>query len=389
MPVKKQTQKQSQIVQVIIGTAILDKLKKKRKPRKKKNKRKAKDDEADLREPYRRNNYMKPLKYKQTLPAYGGNNMIMQQTENQRNNRILSDLQQRINQYERLLKQKPNPTNKFIRKELLEEMEDEQVLEEIERQEDETTQELLKEMEDEEEMEEMEEREDQRQSQAERDEEEMEEMEEREVRPPDPVVTKQLIDDEPRTPPNEPEDLEPGSFGGRPEKLDPVQAEPVPEGEGTDFPVAEQAITQSFPPPPRTPSQEGKGAEEPELAVVEAEVMSEFKIPDITEWNARFNMLNPERKKQFKDEYGKTVIFRSTGGELKLRPDGSLKGSQTINLNDEDKIRMELQQKTKKLSIDLRTQARNFLTKLILEEKKEFDNKKKAEKKAKKKVIDV
>ena len=37
-------------------------------------------------------------------------------------------------------------------------------------------------------------------------------MEEREVRPPDPVVTKQLIDDEPRTPPNEPEDLEPGSF---------------------------------------------------------------------------------------------------------------------------------------------------------------------------------
>ena len=69
MPVKKQTQKQSQIVQVIIGTAILDKLKKKRKPRKKKNKRKAKDDEADLREPYRRNNYMKPLKYKQTLPS--------------------------------------------------------------------------------------------------------------------------------------------------------------------------------------------------------------------------------------------------------------------------------------------------------------------------------
>ena len=113
MPVKKQTQKQSQIVQVIIGAAILDKLKK-RKPKKKKVKRKAKPIEEDLREPYRRNRYMKPLKYKQTFPAYGANNMIMQQTENQRNNRILSDLTQRVNQYERLLKQKPNPINKFI-----------------------------------------------------------------------------------------------------------------------------------------------------------------------------------------------------------------------------------------------------------------------------------
>ena len=263
MPVKKQTQKQSQIVQVIIGAAILDKLKK-RKPKKKKVKRKAKPIEEDLREPYRRNRYMKPLKYKQTFPAYGANNMIMQQTENQRNNRILSDLTQRVNQYERLLKQKPNPINKFIIREAQEIKEEdipEEVEEETERLEEELEQQEL--MKIEQEIEEQEEElkrieELSKGNDIEEAETLMKEIEEslKKGRVKKRVEEIEQGISEPRTPPNEPEQLEPGSFGGA---SDIVQAVPIPVGEGSNIPVAD--FPEDFPPPP--PAEESKAAEEP------------------------------------------------------------------------------------------------------------------------------
>lgn len=135
MPVKTQEQtkgkaklqEQSQIVQVIIGAEILKKkrgkkkkiIKKAAKPKVSSVKPKvsyAKPDE--LRKPYRTNRYMRSLKYQQTFEPRGYNNIAVQQTENQRNNMLMSDLIQRVNKYENLLKQKPNPTNQFIKNDI-------------------------------------------------------------------------------------------------------------------------------------------------------------------------------------------------------------------------------------------------------------------------------
>jgi len=381
MTVKTQKQKQSQIVQVIIGAEILDKVvKKKRKPKKKKVKRKVKsiedilredfidrryrEDIEDLREPYRRSRYMKPLKYKQTFPAYGGNNMIMQQTENQRNNRILSDLNQRVNQYERLLKQRPNPTNQFIRdivikepQEIKEEDMPEEVVEETERLEEELEDEELKKIEDEieeqetlrEELEEEERRMMEQQEEQQRIEEatkgdDIEEaeqlMKEIEESLKKGRVKKEVekiekgIKDQP-TPPNEPEELEAGSFGGTPGPLDPVQAVPIPIGEGSNIP--EVGIPEDFPPTP--PAEESKGAEETQ----EAQTVQFIEIPKPTQFNARYNLLNEVEKAEFMKKFPR--FFRSDNkGNLFLRADGSLK-AQTIKISEIDKNRFNLDSK--------------------------------------------
>lgn len=402
MPVKTQKQKQSQIVQVIIGAEVLDKVaKKKRKARKKKVKRTAKKDEEDLREPYRRNRYMKPLKYKQTLPAYGSNNMIMQQTENQRNNRILSDLTQRINQYERLLKQRPNPTNKFIRdivikepQEIKEEDMPEEVLEETERLEEELEQEELKKIE-----QEIEEQETLREELEEEERRMMEQQEEQqriaEITKGDDIeeaetlmreieeslkkgkVKKRVeeiekgIKDQP-TPPNEPEDLEPGSFGGRPGPLEPVQAVPVPAGEGLNIPEA--GIPEDFPPAPRTPQQ-----------AEEAETVQLIDIPKPTQFNARYNLLNEVEKAEFMKKFPR--FFRSDNkGNLFLRADGSLK-AQTIKISDIDKKRLKLDSKQLTFKGDKIDEAKQYLLDKLTAKNKAIERE--AKKKAKQKTIDV
>lgn len=318
MPVKKQTQKQSQIVQVIIGAAILDKLKK-RKPKKKKVKRKAKPIEEDLREPYRRNRYMKPLKYKQTFPAYGANNMIMQQTENQRNNRILSDLTQRVNQYERLLKQKPNPINKFIIREAQEIKEEdipEEVEEETERLEEELEQQELMKIEQE----------------IEEQEEELKRIEElskgNDIEEAETLM-KEIEESlkkgisEPRTPPNEPEQLEPGSFGGA---SDIVQAVPIPVGEGSNIPVAD--FPEDFPPPP--PAEESKAAEEPPT---EAKV-----LPPPTDIRERFFSLSMIQRNQIREKINKQFpennLFKNKGQDFTDMQDKYIKTKVKTEIKD-------------------------------------------------------
>lgn len=405
MPVKTQKQKQSQIVQVIIGAEVLDKVaKKKRKARKKKVKRRVKPTEEDLREPYRRNRYMKPLKYKQTLPAYGSNNMIMQQTENQRNNRILSDLTQRINQYERLLKQRPNPTNKFIRdivikepQEIKEEDMPEEVLEETERLEEELEQEELKKIE-----QEIEEQETLREELEEEERRMMEQQEEQqriaEITKGDDIeeaetlmreieeslkkgkVKKRVeeiekgIKDQP-TPPNEPEELEAGSFGGRPGPLEPVQAVPVPAGEGLNIPEA--GIPEDFPPAPRAPQQ----AEETQ----EAQTVQLIDIPKPTQFNARYNLLNEVEKAEFMKKFPR--FFRSDNkGNLFLRADGSLK-AQTIKISDIDKKRFKLDSKELTFKGDKIDEAKQYLLDKLTAKNKAIERE--AKKKAKQKTIDV
>ncbi len=409
MTVKTQKQKQSQIVQVIIGAEILDKVvKKKRKPKKKKVKRKVKsiedilredfidrryrEDIEDLREPYRRNRYMKPLKYKQTFPAYGSNNMIMQQTENQRNNRILSDLTQRVNQYERLLKQKPNPTNKYIRdivmkeaQEIKEEDMPEEVEEETERLEEELEEEELMRIEQEiEEQErlkmELEEEEERKMMEEERRiiEEEDEEAAEKERKAfeeaqkiaeemqkrPKGRVKKRVEEIEEGIP-------EPGSFGGA---SDIVQAVPIPEGEGLNIPEA--GFPESFPPPPRTPAEESKEAEE-------AETVQFIQIPKPTQFNARYNLLDEVEKAQFMKKFPR--FFRSDKqGNLFLRADGSLK-AQTINISDIDKDRFKLTEKKLTYSGDKIDEAKKFLLDKLTDKNKALE--KTAKKKSKSVVV--
>lgn len=428
MTVKTQKQKQSQIVQVIIGAEILDKVvKKKRKPKKKKVKRKVKsiedilredfidrryrEDIEDLREPYRRSRYMKPLKYKQTFPAYGANNIVMQQTENQRNNRILSDLNQRVNQYERLLKQRPNPINKFIRdivikepQEIKEEDMPEEVVEETERLEEELEEEELKKIEDEIEeqetlREELEERE--RRLMEERERRMMEQEEEQqklaEVSKGDDIeeaeqlmkeieeslkkgrVKKRVeeiekgVKDQP-TPPNEPEELEAGSFGGRAGPLDPVQAVPIPIGEGSNIP--EVGIPEDFPP---APAEESKGAEETQ----EAQTVQFIDIPKPTEFNARYNLLNEVEKAEFMKKF--PIFFRSDNkGNLFLRADGSLK-AQTIKISEIDKNRFKLDSKELTLKGNKIDEAKKYLLDKLIAKNKAIERE--AKKKAKSKVV--
>jgi len=412
MTVKTQKQKQSQIVQVIIGAEILDKLvKKKRKPKKKKVKRTVKSIEEDLREPYRRNRYMKPLKYKQTFPAYGGNNMVMQQTENQRNNRILSDLNQRVNQYERLLKQRPNPTNQFIRdivikepQEIKEEDMPEEVVEETERLEEELEEEELMKLEDEIEeqetlREELEERERTMMEERERRMMEQEEEQQRieEATKGDDIeeaeqlmkeieeslkkgrVKKEVekiekgIKDQP-TPPNEPEKLEAGSSGGTPGPLEPVQAVPIPIGEGSNIP--EVGIPEDFPPPPAQEPQQGQQAEE-------AETVQLIDIPRPTQFNARYNLLNEVEKADFMKKFPR--FFRSDNkGNLFLRADGSLK-AQTIKISEIDKNRFKLDSKELTLSGNKIDEAKQYLLDKLTAKNKAIE--KEAKKKAKSIVV--
>jgi len=412
MTVKTQKQKQSQIVQVIIGAEILDKLvKKKRKPKKKKVKRTVKSIEEDLREPYRRNRYMKPLKYKQTFPAYGGNNMVMQQTENQRNNRILSDLNQRVNQYERLLKQRPNPTNQFIRdivikepQEIKEEDMPEEVVEETERLEEELEEEELMKLEDEIEeqetlREELEERERTMMEERERRMMEQEEEQQRieELTKGDDIeeaeqlmkeideslkkgrVKKEVekiekgIKDQP-TPPNDPEELEAGSFGGIPGPLEPVQAVPIPIGEGSNIPEA--GIPEDFPPAPRgPPAEESKGAEETQ----EAQTVQLIDIPRPTQFNARYDLLNEVEKAEFMKKFPR--FFRSDNkGNLFLRADGSLK-AQTIKISEIDKNRFKLDSKELTFKGNKLDEAKQYLLDKLTAKNKAIE--KEAKKKAK------
>ena len=188
---------------------------------------------------------------------------------------------------------------------------------------------------------------------------------------------------EPSTPPNEPEQLEPGSFGGRPqsqseivtnkskiyESLEPVQAIPVPTGEGLDIP--EVGFPEDFPPPP---VEESKGAEE-------AETVEFIDIPKPTEFNARYNLLDEVEKAEFMKKFPR--FFRSTAkGNLSLRADGSLR-AQTITVNKYDKERLNLDTNKLTLKGDKIDEAKKFLLKKLL------DKNKKMEKEAKKKAKNV